>query len=83
MVGALLKTDPTQPLYDRFDRLLAYVKLRNGPQLNKALVTRGWAKVFVVGQRFQQYGSFKHAARRAQRRDRGAWGVCGGMHVRE
>src|SRR5918992_2693658 len=61
----LLKTDPTQPLFDRFDRLLAYAKLRNGPQLNKAQVTRGWAKVLVVGRRFQQYGSFKRAARRA------------------
>jgi endonuclease YncB( thermonuclease family) len=37
----LLKTDPTQPLFDRFDRLLAYVKLRGGPQLNKAQITRG------------------------------------------
>src|SRR5918992_1278476 len=61
----LLKTDPTQPLFDRFDRLLAYVKLRNGPQLNKAQVTRGWAKVSVLGRRLQPYGSFKRAARRA------------------
>jgi endonuclease YncB( thermonuclease family) len=79
----LLKTDPSQPTFDRFDRLLAYVKLRGGPQLNKAQVSRGWAKVFVVGKRFQQHASFKRAARRAKRQDRGAWGLCGGMHVRE
>jgi endonuclease YncB( thermonuclease family) len=79
----LLKTDPTQPLFDRFDRLLAYAKLRNGPQLNKAQVTRGWAKVLVVGRRFQQYGSFKRAARRAKNQGRGAWGICGGMHIRD
>lgn len=78
-----LKTDPTQPLFDRFDRLLAYAKLRGGPQLNKAQIARGWAKVFVVGRRFQQHGSFKRAARRASRQGRGAWGLCGGMHVRE
>jgi endonuclease YncB( thermonuclease family) len=77
----LLKTDPTQPLFDRFDRLLAYAKLRNGPQLNKAQITRGWAKVLLVGRRFQQYGSFKRAARRAKELERGAWGMCGGMHV--
>jgi endonuclease YncB( thermonuclease family) len=79
----LLKTDPSQPTFDRFDRLLAYVRLPGGRQLNKAQIGRGWAKVFVVGRRFEQYGSFKRAARRAKRLDRGAWGVCGGMHVRE
>ena len=77
----LLKTDPTQPLFDRFDRLLAYVKLRGGPQLNKAQITRGWAKVLVVGRRFQQYRSFNAAAQRANRIGRGAWGLCGGMHI--
>jgi endonuclease YncB( thermonuclease family) len=79
----LLKTDPTQPLFDRFDRLLAYVKLRNGPQLNMAQVMRGWAKAFVVGRRSQQYGSYQRAARRAKTQERGAWGLCGGMHVRD
>jgi endonuclease YncB( thermonuclease family) len=79
----LLKTDPTQPLFDRFDRLLAYAKLRNGPQLNQAQITRGWAKVFVGGRRFQQYDSFKRAAQLASERSLGAWGICGGMHVRQ
>jgi endonuclease YncB( thermonuclease family) len=78
----LLKTDPTQPLFDRFDRLLAYAKLRNGPQMNKNQVVAGFAKVLVVGKRFQQYRSFKRAARAAKRQDRGVWGICGGMHVR-
>jgi micrococcal nuclease len=77
----LLKTDPTQPLFDRFDRLLAYARLPNGRQLNKSQVTHGWAKVLVVGRRFQQYASFKRAARRANRQGRGAWGICGGMHI--
>jgi endonuclease YncB( thermonuclease family) len=79
----LLKTDPTQATFDRYDRLLAYVRLANGRQLNKAQIAGGWAKVYVVGRRFQQHGSFKRAAERAKRLDRGAWGLCGGMHVRE
>lgn len=79
----LLKTDPTQATFDRYDRLLAYVRLPSGRQLNKAQVARGWAKVYVVGRRFQQYDSFKRAGGRAKRLERGAWGVCGGMHVRE
>ena len=79
----LLKTDPTQATFDRYDRLLAYVRLSSGRQLNKAQVARGWAKVYVIGRQFQQYDSFKRAARRAKQADKGAWGVCGGIHVRE
>jgi micrococcal nuclease len=78
----LLKTDPTQPMFDRFDRLLAYARLPSGRQLNRAQVAAGWAKVLVVGRRFQQYGEYKRYARRAKNQGRGAWGICGGMHVR-
>jgi endonuclease YncB( thermonuclease family) len=49
----LLKTDPTQPMFDRFGRLLAYVRLPSGRQLNRAQIAAGWAKVLVVGRRFQ------------------------------
>lgn len=72
-----------RPTFDRYDRLLAYVRLPSGRQLNKTQVARGWAKVYVGGRQFQQHDSFKRAARRAKQLDRGAWGVCGGMHVRE
>lgn len=78
----LLKTDPMQATFDRYDRLLAYVRLPGGRQLNKAQVAGGWANVYVVG-RFQEHGSFRRAAQRAKRFGRGAWGLCGGMHVRE
>jgi endonuclease YncB( thermonuclease family) len=73
----LLKTDPTQPMFDRYDRLLAYVRLPSGRQLNRAQVAAGWAKVLVVGRRFKQYGEYKRYARRAKRQDRGVWGLCG------
>jgi endonuclease YncB( thermonuclease family) len=75
----LLKTDPTQPMFDRFDRLLAYVRLPSGRQLNRAQVAAGWARVLVVGRRFQQCGEYKRYARRAKRQSRGAWGICGRM----
>jgi endonuclease YncB( thermonuclease family) len=77
----LLKTDPTQPMFDRYDRLLAYVRLPSGRQLNRAQVAAGWAKVLVVGRRFQQYSEYKRYARRAKREGFGAWGICGGMDV--
>ena len=34
------------------------------------------------GTHFQQHGEYKRYARRANRQRRGAWGICGGMHVR-
>ena len=70
----LLKTDPMKATFDRYDRLLAYVRLPGGRQLNKAQVAGGWANVYVVG-RFQEHGSFRRAAQRAKRFGRGAW-VC-------
>jgi endonuclease YncB( thermonuclease family) len=79
----LLKTDSTERLFDRFDRLLAYLRLPTGRQLNKTQISRGWAKVLVVRRRFQQYGSFKRTASRAKQQGRRAWGVCGGMDVRD
>jgi endonuclease YncB( thermonuclease family) len=77
----LLKTDPTQPMFDRYDRLLAYVRLPSGRQLNRSQVAAGWAKVLVVGRRFQQYAEYKRYPSRAKREGLGAWGICGGMHV--
>lgn len=71
--------DPTQARRDAFGRLLAYVKLRGGPQLNIAQVRRGWAKVFVFGRKpFRQTASFRRAARLAKGRGLGVWGRCGG-----
>lgn len=71
--------DPTQARRDRFGRLLAYVKLRGGPQLNIAQVRRGWAKVFVfAGKPFRQTQSFRRAASAAKGQGRGVWGRCGG-----
>ena len=71
--------DPTQDRRDRYGRLLAYVKTRNGPQLNIAQVRRGWAKVYVYqGRPFRQTASFRRAAKRAKRQGRGVWGRCGG-----
>jgi len=74
-----VKGDPTQDRRDSFGRLLAYVKTRNGPQLNIAQVRRGHAKVFVFqGNPFRQTQSFRRAARSAKRARRGVWGRCGG-----
>ena len=69
-------TDPRQPKRDKYGRLLAYVS-KNGKDLNKVMVSRGRAKVYVVGSRFSRYRSYKSAERRARAGSRGTWGTCG------
>lgn len=63
-----VKGDPTQDRRDAFGRLLAYVTVKDGPQLNIAQVRRGHAKVFVFeGNPFCQTGAFRRAAQGAKR----------------
>jgi endonuclease YncB( thermonuclease family) len=75
----VLTTDPTQDTFDRYGRLLAYVRTTGGNQLNVAQVAAGWAKVYVYnGKPFQQVARFRSAARRARAAHRGVWARCGG-----
>lgn len=73
-----VKTDPRQPTRDRYGRLLAYVS-RKGFDVGKAQVSRGRAKVYVVGSRFSRYRSYKAAEVRAKAKSRGTWGTCGSI----
>ena len=73
----VLRTDPTQDMFDRYDRLLAYVKLRGGPDAALAQLRAGWAEVYVYGGNpFRRVGAFRGAERSARNADRGIWGRC-------
>ncbi|MFL5953640.1 MAG: thermonuclease family protein [Gaiellaceae bacterium] len=75
----VLTTDPTQDTFDRYGRLLAYVRTTTGNRLNIAQVAAGWAKTYVYhGEPFQQTARFRAAERRARAGHRGIWGRCGG-----
>jgi endonuclease YncB( thermonuclease family) len=69
-------TDPRQPKRDRYGRLLAYVS-RSGTDLGRRMVSKGRAKVYVVGSRFSRYSSYIRAQRIARADSRGTWGTCG------
>ena len=73
-----VKTDPRQPKRDKYGRLLGYVS-RNGFDVGKVQVSRGRAKVYVVGSRFSRYRSYKAAERKARAASRGSWGTCGSI----
>jgi endonuclease YncB( thermonuclease family) len=78
-VRVLLVTDPTQDLYDRYGRLLAYVIRRsNGRDLGRTQVAGGWAKVYVFDRPFKRVHRYRRSARRARGSGRGVWGRCSG-----
>lgn len=62
--------DPSLPHRDYYDRLVAYVYL-DGTLVNRALVQRGWARVYPV--EFEHRGSFVEAQRAARSAGRGLW----------
>jgi endonuclease YncB( thermonuclease family) len=78
----VLVTDPSQGLFDRYRRLLAYVTIRERQTLNGFQLTRGWAKVYVFRKPFARISGFRTAQRRARRAHRGVWGLCGGRFHR-
>jgi micrococcal nuclease len=74
-----LKTDPTQDLFDRYDRLLAYVTTRSGTPLQDRQLTRGWATTYVYNDDpFQRVRRYRSAERQARTAQRGVYGDCDG-----
>ena len=74
-----LRTDVSQDLFDRYDRLLAYVTTRStGVNLARRQILDGWGKVYVYERAFKQVDSFRAAQRSARSGDRGVWAMCGG-----
>jgi endonuclease YncB( thermonuclease family) len=75
----VLRTDPSQDTFDRYDRLLAYATRRDGKQLQLAQLRAGWARVYVYGGTpFRRVRAFRRAQRSARKAGRGAWGECDG-----
>ena len=73
-----LRTDPTQDLFDRYDRLLAYVTT-SGTMLQTRMLSAGWATTYVYdGKPFEKVRRFRSAERRARDADRGVYDGCGG-----
>jgi endonuclease YncB( thermonuclease family) len=78
----VLVTDPSQGLFDRYRRLLAYVTIHERQTLNGFQLKRGWAKVYVFRKPFARIAAFRTAQRRARRAHGGVWDLCGGRFHR-
>lgn len=69
-----LRTDPFQDTFDRYGRLLAYAKLRGGPDLALTQLRRGWAEMYAYGDRpFRGLREPRRAERSARRAGRAVW----------
>lgn len=73
-----LTTDPSQDVFDRYGRLLAYVRLRDGRELGAQQLAVGLARVYVFERRFGRYGRYRGVQARARSGSRGVWRLCGG-----
>jgi micrococcal nuclease len=70
--------DLTQATRDRYGRLLAYVVLPDGGDLDRMLVAGGFAKVYVYNDHpFGRTAAYVRAEADAKARRAGLWGACG------
>ena len=73
-----LISDTTQDNKDRYGRLLRYVE-RNGRDINRMQVARGWAHVYVYNDNpFKRVKAYRDAQDDARRHGGGAWELCNG-----
>lgn len=72
----VLVSDPTQDLADRYGRLLRYV-MKGSSDINKRLVKRGYASVYVYDNTpFQRTRAYRAAAAHARSHQAGLWAGC-------
>jgi endonuclease YncB( thermonuclease family) len=76
--GVELVADPSQSLEDQYGRQLRYVtKVSTGADVNRRIVAKGWARLFVWhDDPFQRVASYRSALRHAKAENRGVWGLC-------
>lgn len=61
---------------DRYDRLLAYVRLADGTMVNETLLRRGYATTLTIPPNVRYASRFRKAQREAREAGRGLWRAC-------
>lgn len=73
----ILVRDTTQPDKDVYGRLLRYVYLENGINVNRSMIEGGFAREYdFKGRKYEQRTDFMEAERIARENRRGLWGKC-------
>ncbi len=73
-----LENDDTQGTLDKFGRVLAYVFLPDGTNVNQYLITEGFAKEYTYNKPYKYQKEFRIAEKEAQIGQKGLWspGLC-------
>jgi micrococcal nuclease len=71
-----LETDATQGKRDKFDRILAYVFLADGTNLNRYLVSEGFAKEYTYNKTYKYQTEFRQAEQTARDQEKGLWSTA-------
>lgn len=71
-----LYEDPSQDAYDTYGRMLAYVELADGRQLNSLLVEGGYAREYTYQRPYLYQQEFRQLERQAKDAPRGLWAAC-------
>jgi len=71
-----IELDPTQDRRDIYDRLLAYVFVEDGTNINQRLIEEGLVEEFTFRTPYTLQEVFQEAESFAQQERKGLWGVC-------
>jgi micrococcal nuclease len=71
-----LEADPSQMDRDKYGRLLRYVFLEDGTNVNELLVARGYAYEYTYDLPYKYQKEFRAAQKFAEANKRGLWGKC-------
>lgn len=74
-----LTSDPTQDDRDVYKRLLRYITLPDGTNINKQLLADGFAREYTHIKPYQYQEEFKNLETDAKNRKRGLWSSCSGQ----
>ena len=73
-----LELDPSQDVYDKYGRVLAYVYLPDGTFFNKLMIEGGFAREYTYHSKYKYQQEFRTAQKSAKSSGLGLWapGVC-------
>lgn len=77
-IAVKLETDPTQGIFDKYGRLLAYIYLPDTTLFNERMIEEGYGHEYTYKTVYQHQAEFKEAQQGAMSAGRGLWapGVC-------
>ncbi len=71
-----LEKDETQGNLDKYQRLLRYIFLEDGTNVNKLLIQEGYAHEYTYHLPYKYQSEFKQAEKEARENNKGLWAVC-------